>query len=131
LTDNGGDEPDDRATDGAIWSSEDMASLSLEERRRLAVWIVETIEADVAEALTSGTFLARHDTHATRTVLRVDERGWRELGHIHRDALDAVLRVQAASAERLDEQGEAGIVVLAAAFCCELPADPSEPPSPV
>jgi hypothetical protein len=120
LTDHGGDESS-RAADHAIWSDEELADLSVAERKRLLVWIVETIEADVGEALASGTFLARGDAHAIRNVLQVDERGWRELSQIHLDALDSVLKIQAASAERLAESGETGVPALAASFCCELP----------
>ncbi|MGH2973638.1 MAG: hypothetical protein ACRDLL_02040 [Solirubrobacterales bacterium] len=121
MTNHGGDESGGEA-DRAIWWDEELASLSLAERRRLLVWIVETIESDVEEALASGTFLARGDAHAIRTVLRVDERGWRELSQVHLDTLDTVLRIQAASAERLTETGETGLSALAAAFCCELPS---------
>jgi hypothetical protein len=120
LANHGGDESS-RAADRAIWSDEELADLSVAERKRLLVWIVETIEADVGEALASGSFLARSDAHAIRNVLQVDERGWSELSQIHLDVLDSVLRIQAASAERLAETGEIGVPALAALFCCELP----------
>ncbi len=79
------------------------------------------IDADVREAAESGTFVDRDDSHASRTVAMVDEQGWEELRDIHADALNAVLAVQAASAERLAEKDDPGFPVLSAMFCCELP----------
>jgi hypothetical protein len=84
-------------------------------------WIIEMVNADVREAVDSGSFVTRQDSHASRTVPLVDEQGWKELRDIHADALNAVLAVQAASAERLAEKGEAGFPVLSAVLCCELP----------
>ncbi len=121
----------DFQNDPEIWSDEEMARLSLADRRRLIVWIVGMIESDMAEAIASGSYFRRRDAHMIRAVPQVDERGWHELSQIHQDALDAVLRVQATSAERLAESGEAGITVLSATLCCELPVDrPPEPDPP-
>jgi DNA-binding transcriptional ArsR family regulator len=110
-----------RALVRALWDDEDWAALDLEERKRMTDWIIEMINADVREAVEAGTFVARQDSHASRTVPLVDEQGWAELRGIYADALEAVLAVQAASAERLAERGEAGIPVLSAMLCCELP----------
>lgn len=131
MANHGGDEDGLWDADPEIWSDEEMAKLSLAERRRLVVWIAKMIESDFVEAVSSGSYFARIDAHIIRAVPQVDERGWRELSQIHQDALDAVLRVQADSAERLRESGETGTPVLSALICCELPADrPPEPDRP-
>ena len=110
-----------RALVRVLWEDEDWAALDLEERKRMTDWIIEMIDADVREAVESGTFAARRDSHASRSVPMVDEQGWDELREIHNDALRAVLAVEAASAERLAERDEPGIPVLSAMLCCELP----------
>jgi DNA-binding Lrp family transcriptional regulator len=120
-------EPRYKATVHVAWSDAEWAELSLEERRRLSTWIVQTMYSDVMEALESGSFNARVDTHASRSVSAVDEQGWEELVQIHNDALEAVLATQAACAERLAERGEEGMSVLSAIICCELPGIPATP----
>jgi predicted transcriptional regulator len=116
-----------RAAVPMLWSDEEWAELSLAEQRRLTAWIVRMINADVSDALEAGTFNARTDSHASRTVSMVDEQGWRELSQVHSDALESIVIVQAASAERLAESGENGTPVLSAMICCELPRRRTEP----
>ncbi|HEV7399925.1 MAG TPA: winged helix-turn-helix domain-containing protein [Solirubrobacterales bacterium] len=111
-----------RALVRALWSNEEWAALSLEERRQLGAWLVKAILADADESLESGLFAARDDSHASRSVAVVDERGWRDLVRIHSEALEASFAVQAESAERLAESGEDGITVMSATLCCEMPA---------
>jgi DNA-binding transcriptional ArsR family regulator len=118
-------EPHYRAAVRVLWDDEEWAALGDDEQKRMTAWILGMIDADVREAIESGTYTARHDSHASRSVTMVDEQGWDELQRIHADALDAVLAVRAASAERLAEAGEAGFPVLSAMLCCELPAQRS------
>jgi DNA-binding transcriptional ArsR family regulator len=118
-------EPHYRALVRALWSNEEWASLSLEERKQLSAWIVRRIVGDAEAALEADTFNARNDSHASRTVSVVDERGWRELTRIQSEALEASFAVQAASAERLAESGEEGIAAMSAMLCFEIP-----PPRP-
>jgi len=112
-----------------LWADEDWAALDLEERKRMTDWIIEMINSDVREAVEGETFATREDSHASRSIPLVDEQGWEELRDIHYNALEAVLAVEAASAERLAEKGEPGITVLSAMICCELPSrpDPKKP----
>jgi hypothetical protein len=114
-------EPCYRAVVRVLWDEEDWATLNLEERKRMTAWIVEMINSDVREAIEAGTFADRKDSHASRSIPLVDEQGWEELRRIHADALDAIFAVEAASAERLAESGEAGFPALSAMLCCELP----------
>jgi DNA-binding transcriptional ArsR family regulator len=120
--DEGAVEPRYRALVRALWSNEEWVSLSLEERRQLSAWIVKMIVTDADKALEAGTFNARDDSHASRAVSVVDERGWRELTRIQSEALEASFAVQAESAERLAESGENGITVMSAMLCFEMPA---------
>lgn len=114
-------EPRYRALVRTLWDDEEWATFSEEERNRLTTWIIGMIDVDAREAVDRGTFAARKDSHVSRTTPVVDEQGWQELRRIYADALDAVFAVEAASAERLAESGEAGIPALTAMLCFELP----------
>jgi hypothetical protein len=116
-----------RALVRALLDDEEWIALSVDERQRLMAWVIEMINADVVEAMESGTAVARADSHASRTVSVVDEQGWRELTGIQAEALKASFAVQAASAERLAESSEEGITVLSAMLCWELPARQQRP----
>jgi DNA-binding transcriptional ArsR family regulator len=117
---SGADEPRYRALVRALWSTEEWAALSTDERRQLSVWIVGKIAADAEAALEADTFNARSDSHASRTVSVVDERGWGQLARIYEEAMEASFAVQAQSAERLAESGEDGITVMSAMLCFEM-----------
>jgi hypothetical protein len=121
-------EPRYRATVRVLWTDDEWATFSRAEQGRLLTWILQMVDSDIAEALESGTFFAHENAHVIRTVLQVDDQGWQELSRIHEDAFDAVLAVQAASAERLAESHEEGVPALSAMFCCEMPSR-RQPPS--
>lgn len=115
-------EPRYRVLAHAPWSDEEWAQFGEEERKRLTRWVIEMIDFDAKEAIDAGTFTGRRNSHAGRAIPIVDEQGWEELCRIFADTLDAVLTVEATSAERLAERGEPGFPVLSALLCCELPA---------
>jgi DNA-binding transcriptional ArsR family regulator len=116
-------EPRYRALVRVLWDNEEWELLGQEEQQRLTAWIIGMIEADAHAAIEQGTFVARKDAHASRTVSSVDERGWSELTRIKDDALEAIFAVQAASAERLAESGEEGIPAASVLLCFELPRE--------
>ncbi|MDX6603243.1 MAG: hypothetical protein QOF13_2445 [Solirubrobacterales bacterium] len=121
VLNRGAVEPHYRALVRTLWDDEEWATFSDEEQRRLTTWIIDMIDADARDAVEQGTFTARQDAHGSRTIPQVDEQGWKDLCRIHADALQAVFAVEAASAERLAESGEAGFPALSAMLCCELP----------
>ncbi|HEU4944752.1 MAG TPA: helix-turn-helix domain-containing protein [Solirubrobacterales bacterium] len=121
VLNRGAVEPRYRAIVRTLWDDEEWATFSDEEQRRLTIWIIDMIEADARGAIERGTFTARKDSHASRSIPIVDEQGWRELCRIYADTLEAVFAVETASAERLAESGERGFQALSAMLCCELP----------
>jgi len=121
VLNRGAVEPRYRALVRALWDDEEWAALGQEEQQRLTSWIMGMIQADAGAAIEQGTFTSRKDTHASRTVSRVDEQGWSELTRIKQEALEGIFAVQAASAERLAETGEEGVPVMSALLCFELP----------
>lgn len=116
-------EPRYKALVRVLWDDEEWEALSQEERRRLTTWIIDMIESDARAAIEQGTFTARKDAHASRTVSLVDEQGWGELTRIKQQALGSIFEVQAASAERLAETGEEGFPTMSALLCFELPRE--------
>jgi AcrR family transcriptional regulator/DNA-binding transcriptional ArsR family regulator len=93
-------------------------------RERISQRIVELIRAEMALAIESKTFDGRSDRFLTRTPLKVDDQGWRELIAIHRDALDASLRVRDESKQRLDGSGEPAVEGLSVQTLFEMPPPP-------
>ena len=121
-------EPRYRALLRPLWNDEDWAALGTDERKRMTVWVMDMINADIREALERGTITARLNSHTSRTIFTVDEQGWEELHRIFDQTLDAVFAVKAGSAERLAEKGEAGFPALSALISCELPPRPGAAP---
>jgi len=111
-----------------VWDVEEWEEIDLEDRRRLMVWVLRLISADAAQALRDETLGHRGEEHVSRTVSLVDERGWRELARIQDEALGQTLAVKAESAERLDESGEAGMLVVSSMLCFEMGGESSEMP---
>lgn len=122
-------EPRYRAIVRALWNDEELAALGSDEQKRMTAWIVDMITSDVRDALEQGIATARLNAHTSRTVPTVDEQGWEELSRVFDDTLEAIFAVEASSAERLAERGEAGFPVLAALICSELPPRPGTPES--
>jgi DNA-binding transcriptional ArsR family regulator len=113
-----------RAIARPLLSAEEWEQLSLDDRQGFSAWIIQLLLADASQALAAGTFDARSDRHLSRTPLLVDAEGWRELVEIQATALQSVLEVQAASAERMnaaDGDGAEGIPTIAAMTFFEMP----------
>jgi len=105
-----------------ILNNAEWEKLGLPERQQISAWLVQLIISDAAKAMHAGTFDVRLDRHVSRAPLVVDEEGWREIVEINAEALDATLRVQEASAERMAKSGENGIYISSSILCMEMPA---------
>jgi DNA-binding transcriptional ArsR family regulator len=102
-------------------STEEWDKLSVEERQRFSIWIVQLILADAAKSFSAKLFDARSNRHLSRTPMVVDEVGLDEVAEIQNRALNEILEVQARSAARRIRSGEAGLDLIAAMMCFELP----------
>ena len=112
-----------RAVMRPIWSNEDWARLSVEERQQYVIWMVQNLSCDIVTALLAGTFNARVDTHSSCSQLYVDEQGRKEIDAILDGALNATLEVQKASASRVAEgASEATQKLTSALLCVDLPS---------
>lgn len=88
---------------------EEWEGMSLAERQEISRQIGYLALGELGQSVRSGAFDRRPDRHLSRTTVRVDEQGWRELLDLHDQALDATLEVVEKSAERLAQSGDEGI----------------------
>ena len=86
----------------------DTESISLEDRKALSADFRRAARADEDVAVGSGTFDARGDQHFSRTPMRVDEEGWRELSETHDNAMFASFAIASRAKARLEASGERG-----------------------
>jgi DNA-binding transcriptional ArsR family regulator len=114
-----------RAVVRPIVSTEEWEKLSLAQRQRFSLWIVQMILLDAAKSFDAGVFDARSSRHLSRTPLVVDGEGLEEVAEIQNRALNEIIQVEAVSAERMLDSGETGLNLIAAMMCFELP-EPSD-----
>jgi DNA-binding transcriptional ArsR family regulator len=110
-----------RAIMRPIVSEKEWKQLGIEERQRYSIWIVQLILVDAARSFEANLFDARTNNHLSRTPLLVDEEGLEEVAAIQARALNEIIEVEAHSATRRIESEEAGIHLIAAMMCFELP----------
>lgn len=111
-----------RAVQRPELDDEAYLNLSVEERIAFGRNIAQLTFADIATSMEAGTFGERHDHHAIRFPVTVDEEGWGELRDIYADALEAVYGVTQRTAIRAAENPDAAnIQARVAAFLFEMP----------
>lgn len=103
-------------------SAEQWELLSIEERERFSLWVIQLIMADATRAFDAHTFDARTERHLSRIPLYLDEEGWIAVAKIQNEAVDAIYDIQAESAGRMAETDEAeGIHASTAMYCIQMP----------
>jgi DNA-binding transcriptional ArsR family regulator len=90
-------------------------------RNAFSGYLFETLISDVAKSLSAEIFDRREDRHLKRIPLLLDDKGWREVGEIHQEANDKILKVQAAVRERLNGASGDPIHSIAAMLLFEVP----------
>jgi DNA-binding transcriptional ArsR family regulator len=115
-----------RATSRPFVSDRDWRTLPSTVRAGLSAELLELIQADAVRSLVEGTFEAREDVHLTRTLMLLDERGWRDLMKALGDTLERVGKIQTQAATRLQGSDEDGINVSVSMLGFELPEAPSD-----
>lgn len=111
-----------RALQRPMFTDDEIAEASIEDRRAFCQHIFSLVTADATRSLEARTFVERPDYHISRAPMRVDEDGWNDLRDLHEETLNRILEIQAESAERL--QGDAGFPVVAFNTCFEMPERP-------
>ena len=116
-----------RAVIRPIVSDRDWDKLTIEERQRYSIWIVQLILADATKSFDASLFDAHSNRHLSRTPLVVDEEGLAEVAEIQNKALRDIIQVLAVSTERRVHSSEAGINIVAAMMCFRLPEPAAGP----
>lgn len=95
-----------RAVMRPIFSSEEWAELSQDERERYVLWAQQLFLRDVAIAWRARTFQARAESHSSRSPLRVDELGWLKISRGLDDLLALTREAEVESVDRAREAGD-------------------------
>lgn len=112
-----------RAVVRPVVGNEEWEKLSLAERHRVSIWIVQLILADAASSFDAALFDARSNNHLSRTAMVFDQRGFDEVAEIQDRALAEILEAQALSSERITRGEGVGVNIVAAMTCFELPEE--------
>lgn len=88
--------------------------LSLEERERLSVAVLQGIVIEALGARRTGTLDSRHDAHLSYKPLKLDDRGWRELVALLKRTLKEAETIEDGSRERLGLSGDEGFEAVVA-----------------
>jgi len=115
-----------RATSRAFLTDRDWQQLPDSIRPGLSADLLKLIVGDAAAASGEGTLDARKDRHMSRTLLIVDDRGWKDLIDVLKRAQTQVDQVQTKSSARLQKSGEPGFTVSASLMGFEVPEPPSK-----
>ena len=95
-----------KAVKDPVFDNDELARLDHKQLHVLDTTTIEMMSKDVSEAIANGTFFARGDNHLTRIPLNVDAEGWEETIEILGRALDELMDVKQAVAQRTAESGE-------------------------
>jgi DNA-binding transcriptional ArsR family regulator len=90
-----------RAVVRPFFTDRDWKKLPQSGRQAVSDVALQMIWEDVSSAIQRGTFEARSDRHLSRSVLELDETGWKELTELLGRVLEDTEKIQARSAERL------------------------------
>jgi DNA-binding transcriptional ArsR family regulator len=99
---------------GLLQDEDELAKLSLPERRRLHGNILRIILTEATRALVTHPTdrgLERLDAAIVRIPIFTDQAGWEELAKLHREFYDRVMEVRERIAARLEEEGVEGFKV--------------------
>jgi DNA-binding transcriptional ArsR family regulator len=89
-----------RATERAFFSDSDWAKMPDSARRSITGQIFESVGNDAMQAMSEGTLDVRLDSHITRTLLTLDEKGWKDLNGLLAETLEKANEIQEEAANR-------------------------------
>jgi AcrR family transcriptional regulator len=85
-----------------VASTQQTAAMTPRQRDDLTRFLWGLVERETLDSIARGAFDSRPDRYFTRTPLRLDQEGWRELTELHRQTLQAGMEIQARSDERME-----------------------------
>jgi DNA-binding transcriptional ArsR family regulator len=118
-----------RATLDPIMDDEEFGALSPEQRHRFSAHVIKCLSVDASRAHRAGTLDSRNDMCSAHVRMLLDERGWRELAEIHREAFEKVIALRRCVAERIKGSASTSIPAASTLLCFELPTLAIDPPN--
>lgn len=97
-----------RAVVRPFFSDNDWKRLPPSARQGISDSTLQLIWEDTSEALNAGTFDRRTDRHLSRSLLVLDEQGWKEVNGLLHDTMNRVVDIEAESAKRRAKEGGDG-----------------------
>jgi DNA-binding transcriptional ArsR family regulator len=117
-----------RAIVRPFFTDRDWKKLPQSGRQAVSDVALQMIWEDVSSAIRGGTFEARSDRHLSRSVLELDEEGWKELSELLGSTLEETEKIERRSAERLKaNEGNDGKSVPVRVVLMHFESPPSEP----
>lgn len=110
-----------RAVVRPMFTDEQIAEASPEDRAVFAKQALSLLAANATSSLEDKTFVQRSDYYITRVPMRVDEGGWQEMNELFAETLERVFEIQNASADRMGESDDAGFPIVAFNTFFEMP----------
>jgi DNA-binding transcriptional ArsR family regulator len=95
-----------RAVMRPFFSDRDWKRLPQSARNSISDAVLQLVWDDTAAAIKDGSFEDRDDHHLSRTVLAVDEQGWKDLHELLAETLDRAMEIQAESASRASKSDD-------------------------
>ncbi|HEX6456678.1 MAG TPA: winged helix-turn-helix domain-containing protein [Solirubrobacterales bacterium] len=109
-----------RVVDQVLIDNPNWKSLDPRVRSAISGHLLECLISDAASSLAAEVFDRRDDRHVSRTPLKLDEKGWRSVCRIQAQAVDSILKEQAAAIERLNDSGGTAIHAIVGMVCFEV-----------
>lgn len=91
-----------QATKRAWLDRRDWALLDKEDQHGVTSTLMELVSADLAEAVSAGTFEDPPDNHLSRSPLKVDDTGWEEILNLLDSTVEELLSIQGRALNRSD-----------------------------
>jgi DNA-binding transcriptional ArsR family regulator len=98
-----------RAIQRAYFDEEAWDALTERERLGVTSAVIKMIAKDIADAMAAGTFFAEDGVHASRSVLAVDEEGWREIAAVLERNTAEIFEIEERVAERTGNGATASV----------------------
>jgi DNA-binding transcriptional ArsR family regulator len=110
-----------KAVERPLLTDTEWEELPPEVRKAISAYGWDLLIKDATEAIERVTFDSRPDRHLSRTTLLLDSEGFERLSRRMEELLEAIFAEQAASAERMNQSGEAPIHAVAATALFPMP----------
>jgi len=116
-----------RAVVRPFFTDRDWKKLPQSGRQAVSDVALQMIWEDVSDAIKRGTFEARPDRHLSRSVLQLDEAGWKELSDLLGRVLEETEKIEMRSAERIKASDGTAVPARVVLMNFESPAPEPKP----